>query len=113
MLRKLFVDEAIFGHVVGVGMMRTLGVHYFVEGVDAGTLSGRRRGGRHKFFGLTLAILVVVTSTPPCSRRVVLWLPSGARLFGRGDSIFGFGILVGFFEHLLNRPGRFTSELAD
>jgi hypothetical protein len=113
LLHKLFVDEAIFGHVVGVGMMRTLGVHYFVEGVDAGTLLGRRRGGRHKFFGLTLAILVVVTSTPSCSRRILLWLSSGARLLGRRDSIFGFGILIGFFKHLLDRLGRLAAKLAD
>ena len=59
-----------------------------------------------------LAILVIGTSTPSYSRRIFLGLPSTARLLRRSDGIFCFGVLIGLFEHLLDRPGRLASALA-
>src|SRR5512141_2716829 len=79
LLRKLLVDETIFGHVVGVRMVRALGVHDLVERVDARTLSRRVTGGCNKFCRLTLAVLMIVTSTSR-SRRILFWLPTGTRL---------------------------------
>ena len=80
LIRKLLVDETIFGHVVGVRMVRALGVHDLVERVDARTLSRRVIGGCNKFRRLTLAVLMIVTSTSSRSRRILFWLPTGTRL---------------------------------
>src|SRR5512142_1561878 len=80
LLRKLLVDETIFGHVVGVRMVWALGVHDLVERVDARTLSRRVTGGCNKFRRLTLAVLMIVTSTSSRSRRILFWLPIGTRL---------------------------------
>ncbi len=113
LLCKLLVDEAILSCVVGVGMMRTLGVHDLVKSVDARTLSGGVCSSRNKFLGLTLAVLVIVTSTPSRSRHIFLWLTSRTRLLGCDNGVFGFGILVGFFKHLFDCLGRLAPELAN
>ena len=92
--------------------MRALGVHDLVEGVDARTLSRRVTGGCNKFRRLTLAVLMIVTSTSSRSRRIFR-LPTGTRLLRCGDGVFGFGVLVGFFKHELDCSGRFAPKFAD
>ncbi len=113
LLCDLFVDEAIFGRVIGIWVMWTLGVHDLVESVDARTLPGGWCGSCYKFLGLTLVILVIGTSTSSCSRRIFLGFPGAARLLRCSDSVFYFGILIGLFKHLLDCLERLVSKLAD